>query len=428
MAYLKIKQTLILLMVFLSILACAVPVLYPNEDASASGADPKNNNADNATEDPDKVEDRKLPDLGPGEWEPLFELGDNMYPSLIVGTATVKEDLWDKDDKMHLGDSWGIIGIVVRGTEDNCPIEVEIAGDSFIKASVFTGKLADKNTAYCVYPDLKYDYEKLLAVKQTVPETLSFKVKAGKISYPEKTIRLQVRPVNECVFKFMDSSGKIIDTSYLFAAYVNEHHPFINQILKEAIQSGKVDNFEGYWGDKDNKESVMAQVKAIWATLQDRGIHYSAMPARADDNPYLHSQYVRLLGESINYTQANCVDGSVLMASIFRKIGLNVSLVAVPQHMFVGVGLDPDGKDNIYIETTGLGNSTFEEAVEYGSQRYEKDKDKFNSDKEDEQEYSLIDIQHARNIGIMPIKDSYTKKIVDKGNHPTIIIEEDADE
>ena len=153
------------------------------------------------------------------------------------------------------------------------------------------------------------------------------------------------------------------------------------------------------------------------------------MPASADDNnPYLESQYVRLLGESINYVQANCVDGSVLMASIFRKIGLNASLVAVPGHMFVGVSLDPEGKDNIYIETTDLGQSTFEEALKNGDEAYEKGKGKFDSDKEDEQEYNIINIQDARLAGIMPIKDSSAKKIVDKGDHPTIVNEEESDE
>lgn len=404
--------------------------IYPTNDQAAFAADDKNGDTGGVEEDDEKAEDRKLPALGPGEWEPLLELGDSIYPSLVVSTATIKAGLWEDKDGQRLGDRWGIIGIVVRAKEDNCPVEVEISGDSFIRPSVFTGRLPDKDTVYCVYPDLKYDYEKLLAVKQTVPETLSFRVKLGRTLYPEKTIRLQVRPVNECVFSFTDSSGNINDSSFFFAAYVNENHPFINQILKEAIQSGRVDSFEGYSSDdQDGRDSVMAQVKAIWATLQDRGIHYSAMPASADDNnPYLESQYVRLLGESINYTQANCVDGSVLMASIFRKIGLDASLIEVPGHMFVGVGLDSEGKDVIYIETTDLGQSTFEEALEDGLEEYNEGKGKFDSDKEEEQEYNIINIQDARIAGIMPIKDSAAKNIVDKGSHPTVVSEAGEDE
>lgn len=377
----------------------------------------------------DDVPDRKIPQLEPGNWEPLFEVGDSIYPSLVISTATLKVGLWEESDKQHLGDPWGIIGMAVRGTKDNCVVEVEIWGESFIKPSTFTVELAKKDAVYCVYPDLKYDYEKLLKVKQTVPETLSFKVRIGDKTYPVKTVRLQVRPVNECVFSFVDSSGNLNDVSHLFAAYVNENHPFINQILKEAIQSGKVDSFEGYSDDADNKESVKAEIEAVWKALQDRGIRYSAMPASADDdNPYIDSQYVRLLGESINYTQANCVDGSVLMASIFRKMGLNVSLIEVPGHMFIGVALDPEGKESICIETTDIGQTSLSEAIQDGNKAYDEASGKFDSDKEDDREYNVINIQDARRMGIMPIKDSSAKQIAEKGDHPTLVSEEGDDE
>lgn len=369
---------------------------------------------------------RKLPQLEPGEWAPLFELGESIYPSVVISTSTMKGSLWD--DKDFLGDPYGTIGVAVRGTEDNCPVKVEISGEGFVKPTVFTGTLADKAKVYRIYPRLKYDYEKLLAVKQTVPEMLNFKVTIADKAGVEENMRVQVRPVNECVYSFTDSSGNTNDISIIFAAYVNENHPFINQILKEAIQSGKIDSFSGYSGDPDNRQSVISEIQAVWATLQDRGIHYSSMPASADDdNPYLGSQYVRLLGESINYTQANCVDGSVLMASIFRKIGLNASLIEVPEHMFVGISLDPEGKEFIYIETTDLGQSTFEEALKDGQEGYDKGRGKFDSEKDDDQEYNIINIQEARLLGVMPIKDAAAKKIVDKGNHPTVIREEEED-
>ncbi|MBN2452989.1 MAG: hypothetical protein JXB40_01835 [Candidatus Omnitrophica bacterium] len=360
--------------------------------------------ADTQGEEGDKVEERKLPDLKPGEWEPLFEMGESIYPSVVISTATLKAGLWDDTDRQHMGDPWGLIGAAVRGTENNCPIKVEISGSGFIKPSVFTGTLAEKNTVYCVYPALKYDYEKLLGVKQTVPETISFEVTVGRKPAEERSARVQVRPVNENVFSFMDSSGSANDVSYFFAAYVNENHPFIKKIMKEAIDAGRVDGFSGYQGDGDD---VKAEIEAIWDTLRKRGMHYSAMPASADDDdPYIDSQYVRLLGESINYGQANCVDGSVLMASIFRKIGLDVSLVELPDHMFIAVDLDEDGKETIYIETTALGDSTLDEAIEMGNEEYSEVKDKFDSEKEEDQEYNIINVQSARSMGIMPIRDS----------------------
>lgn len=366
---------------------------------------PTNVRCDNVAQEEDadaSSEDRTLPRLGPGGWEPLFELGESIYPSVVISTATLKEGIWD--DKEHLGDPWGFIGVAVRGSENNCPVKVEISGESFIKPSVYTGVLPEKDTVYCIYPSLIYDYEKLLAVKQTVPEILSFKVTVGNSKSQENIVRVQVRPVNECVFNFVDSSNNTNDVSFFFAAYVNENHPFISQIMKEALAAKRVDSFEGYSGDK---ESVISEIEAIWDTLKNHGLHYGTMTASADDdNPYIDTQYVRLMGESIRYAQANCVDGSVLMASIFRKLGLDVSLIELPSHMFIAVNLDSEGKETAFIETTDLSSSTLEEAMEEGSDEYEADKDKFDSSNPEDQAYNIVNIQAARVQGIMPIKDS----------------------
>lgn len=382
-----------------------VAVLLAAQDSAAGDKAASTADAGKQEEESTEPPQRRIQDLEPGQWEPLFELGESIYPSVVISTATFKTGLWD--DKQHIGDRWGVIGIVVRGTEDNCPIKVEMSGSGFIKPSEFTGTLESKDTVYCVYPDLKYDYEKLLAVKQTVPEMISFKVTIAGKAEPEKTVRVQVRPINECVFNFQDSSGNINDVSFFFAAYVNENHPFISQIMKEAMVAGKVSAFTGY---SDDAESVMSEIDAIWQTLKRRGMRYSTMPASADDDdPYLSSQYVRLLGESVNYSQANCVDGSVLMASVFRKMGLDASLVEFPDHMLVAVNLDSDGKETAFIETTALSDSTLDEAMASGYEQYSENRDKFDSKKDEDQAYNIVNVQNARVMGIMPIKDVSAK-------------------
>ena len=389
MTYLKIKLTYILLIIPLFLFANPVTVTCSNETGAQDG-------------DSNAAAERKLPQLEQGKWEPLFEMGEDIYPSVVISMATLKIGFWD--DKQHIGDLRGTIGIAVRGTEENCPITVKISGSNFIGPTTFTGTLPEKDTVYCVYPDLKYDYEKLLSVKQTVPEMLSFEVTIGKKTDPERIVRVQVRPVNECVFYFIDSSGNPRDVSYFFAAYVNENHPIVSQILKEAIASKMVDSFTGYSGDK---EDVVKEIEAIWETLKARDVHYITMPASADDdNPYIGSQYVRLLGESIDYAQANCVDGSVLMASILRKIGLNVSLVSIPGHMFIAVNLDREGKETIFIETTMLSGYSLDEAMKQGNEEYMENEGKFDSEKEEDWPYHTANIQDARSVGIIPIKDS----------------------
>jgi hypothetical protein len=68
------------------------------------------------------------------------------------------------------------------------------------------------------------------------------------------------------------------------------------------------------------------------------------------------SQTVRFLDDSIDATQANCVDGTVLLASVLRKIGLNVYLTMVPGHCLLAFALGKEEEADILgLETTMLG-------------------------------------------------------------------------
>lgn len=399
----KYKQGLTLIIGCLSVFVWLhVSISHAVSSGDSAAALQNGQSGENKESGGEEAPDRKLPDLKPGEWEPVFELGQSIYPSFAISTATLKEGMWD--DKEHLGDPWGTIGIAVRGTSEDCPVAVQVSGGGFVAPSIFTGRLPDPAKVYCIYPDLKYDYEKLLKVKQTVPESLTFRVTIDGKSYPEKTVRVQVRPVNECVSSFQDSSGNTNDVSFLYAAYVNENHPFINRILQEAAASGRVDGLSGYQGEKDD---VKNEIEAVWNTLKSHGLSYSSVTTTEDDeDPYIDTQYMRLLGESLHYAQANCADGSVLMASILRRMELNVSLVMTDDHMLIAVSLDRDGNDPVFIETTAVSDSTLDEAIDAGNEVYEENKARFESDKDEDREFKMIDIQSARSMGIMPIKDS----------------------
>ena len=126
MTYLKIKLTYILLIIPLFLFANPVTVTCSNETGAQDG-------------DSNAAAERKLPQLEQGKWEPLFEMGEDIYPSVVISMATLKIGFWD--DKQHIGDLRGTIGIAVRGTEDNCPVKVEISCGNFIAPSVFTSTL-----------------------------------------------------------------------------------------------------------------------------------------------------------------------------------------------------------------------------------------------------------------------------------------------
>jgi hypothetical protein len=149
-------------------------------------------------------------------------------------------------------------------------------------------------------------------------------------------------------------SGKPQDLSYLFAGYVNESHPFIQKVLQEALQYKAVNGFYGY---QVGPEGVRLQVFALWNVLQREHFHYSSIttPSAASPSGHVYSQAVRFMGQSIDSQQANCVDGSVLFASILYKIGIEPVLVLKPGHMFVGYYIDRNHKQFEFLESTMLG-------------------------------------------------------------------------
>jgi hypothetical protein len=281
-----------------------------------------------------------------------------------------------------------------------------------------------------------------MPASQGVPR-LRLRVTVDDEELEEQTENYIVRSINDCPFYvLLDEQGdEFEDLSWLFAAYVNENHPWIDGILKEALESGLVDSFSGYQsGDPDE---VIKQVFAIWHVLQRRGIKYSDVSTTVPSKG-VASQTVRFLDDTIDATQANCVDGSVLMASILRKIGIDVHLVMVPQHCFLAFRLTDqpvenieeffaDDSDLVGLETTMLGNDnlkpmkdlpkmpekmlekefkasfdTFQTALGVGIESIAEHADVMVSNEDPDTQ--LISIEAAREFGVMPIASGREKK------------------
>ena len=73
----------------------------------------------------------------------------------------------------------------------------------------------------------------------------------------------------------------------------------------------------------------------------------------------------------------------------------------------IGIGhLDREGKETIFIETTMLSGYSLDEAMKQGNEEYMENEGKFDSEKEEDWPYHTANIQDARSVGIIPIKDS----------------------
>lgn len=85
-----------------------------------------------------------------------------------------------------------------------------------------------------------------------------------------------MRSINECPLGYVDDKMKFHDTGEFFAAYVNEEHPQIDKLLREALDTRIVNRFLGYQGNAHQSENVDKQVYALWNVLQKRNFKYSS--------------------------------------------------------------------------------------------------------------------------------------------------------
>jgi hypothetical protein len=337
----------------------------------------------------------------------------SIYPSLILATATIKSDGSQDDptDATHYGDPMATLGVMLRNVRKDDKITVEVSADAVIKPSKLSFTAKASEVLVTAAPKVKFDFEALGKVTQTRPINVTIKVTRNGQALDDIDEVMSLRQINDCPYGVVSptpkKNGKTPqeehDVRFMFAAYANENHPQVDQILKEAKATGLCNSFKGYQG---TEQDVIQQVNAIWVALQRRGITYSSI-TNTTPNKGVYAQHVRFLDESISMTQANCVDGSVLMASVLKKIEIKTALVVVPGHCYLAFhSQEAEKGGKLYgLETTMLGSrSTLTDAINYATFSSELSLQK-NAAKFDQEGsgFMLVDLDAAREFGIMPI-------------------------
>lgn len=366
--------------------------------------------------------------LSAQQWEPHNELGD-LYPSLAIALSNFKNDGAQKVET-DLGDPNGFMGIRFTPDHANTRVRLEMRcnnGLNLFEPAVIETVAPEAGVTYFITPLMPFNHAKLATLRQPVAAYVTYTLTVDGQPQLPRTEPLQVRSINDCPFAFLDEDAHEVPIDFVFAAYVNENHPLIQPLLQEALRKGYVEAFSGYAGGRN---PVYQQVMAVWRVLQERGIRYSNITAVIPNAEGVASQHVRLLDETIRYTQANCADATVLLASILRRININPILVILPGHMLIGFDLDEEGNEQAYLETTLLGvdaRSTgiadnrlyktllnrdvslkaqvavksFLAALESGEETYAESKDEIRDEKPG---YATVDIAAAREAGVLPIQ------------------------
>ena len=402
-----------------------------------------------------------MPAPKPGEWEAFVDPEGQIFPSLLLASATAQSPpVRDNDPEPAstvksaasgrkkkqppaakpakappvpadvpevLGDEDGLIGVTVASPADGAHARVEIRENALMGDSVLEVELPTKGKTYHLLPKVDYKYDALNRVRQSYPINVGVSVQIDGQSLGQQFVTARVHPINDCPYAYQnpDDAKDYVDIAWMFAAYVNEDHPAIAGLLKEAQATGVVDGFDAYQTQDPGR--VLLQLFAVWEALRSHDIKYSDIGTTTTESDSLYTLHVRFIEETLSESHANCVDASVMFASILRRMGLDSFLVLEPGHMFLGIYLDREGTQTAYLETTMLddpdpakcaenrslakaatrevrqlkGWKCFNDALDSAGKEYKKHRRRFL--KENDPEYEIIDIAGARREGIAPI-------------------------
>lgn len=350
------------------------------------------------------------------EWRPIVFMDNELYPSYLVAVANLKPA--DTRSSYILGDGNGIIGCYIKSPRKNSKVRFTLEIDELAKSQTFDYILPEKDQIYMLLPTVVWNWRAVRASRQPHAANCKFTLAVNGSGTETHNQVVTVRSINEALLGFQtDFPGREetwVPTNFVLASYVNEDHPWIDQLLREALDSGIVDSFDGYQSRDTNQ--VLSQVWSIWYTLQRRGFRYSSITKTSSGNKKTFDQHVRLFQDAITASQANCVDGTVMLASILRKIGIDAGIVTVPGHCFLVFRLSPESPQS-GLETTMIGSvdlrnhpptkdpkdpgkaaslDNFLKAVTYGTEELDKAWPAI-KDQQDPS-YSITMVKHAREM------------------------------
>jgi hypothetical protein len=295
-----------------------------------------------------------------------IHLKDQVFPTVYCYSLTEKE--------------YPLVICEINNTEPNCidclvSIEAEIQG--FSDPCSDTIKIAPGEIkSIKLLPTITHEARLTLnEIRKTVCRIIvRIHEKTGAGVLFDKTYSLQLHSADTALLATEKADGNIEDLTDYLSIFVTSHRPEIEQVVKKAADRHPDLSIVGYQGDhKEAREIVRSQVNAFFNTLkQDYKLLYTNAPLNFGKQAVQITQRVRLPIESLKMgqTQANCIDGTILFASILENVGIEPLLVIVPGHAFIGWRVWNDVNEYDFLETTMIGTDNFKKALECGNSQY----------------------------------------------------------
>jgi hypothetical protein len=194
--------------------------------------------------------------------------------------------------------------------------------------------------------------------------------------------------------------GSNLVNAPFIARWVTPHDPAVLQLVSSSrkfVPRGRLAGYElPNHGAGDVAAQVKDEVRGVFEAIKQLGLSY--VDSTSTYGRFAsQTERVRLPGETLALSGANCIDLSVAFASAMENLGMQPVIVLVPGHAFSGVRLGRGSAQILYLDLTVLPDGSFAAAVQRAQswlQRTPKNR------------VSLIDIAAARRRQIYPMPDT----------------------
>lgn len=293
------------------------------------------------------------------QWSTHTFFDNQIFPSYSWAVSYLGDEKINSANNLY-GDQYGQLGILMQGIKRGQTIKVVIAANEIAEQSELEFEIIQSSDElFYAYPQIQYKWNILEKWKQ--PKPVNFKVQVYVNNKLERTElkRIIVRSINDCPFFYAMENGVVLDLNYVYLSYVNENHPLITEtIIPEILQDGNIKHITGYQAVQgEDYSSVYNQVYAVWHYFNKNKFYYCDIKSNFKEGslPHISAQYVRSFSDVYKTKQANCVDGTILFASILTRMGISSYLVTTPNHCFLAFSLDGSDDKLAFLETTLLG-------------------------------------------------------------------------
>jgi len=256
----------------------------------------------------------------------------------------------------------------------------------------------NRDTTDLFAPVLRFDMEK--AQKITAPQQVNIQVRAYALENDHEILFYSAsEPTTLYPVQVNGSELQgVKNRAWWYGVWVTPNMDSLQNILndlKKKLPEGQVKAYYKYSDDATIAESSSRVVKAVYEVLQARQIKYVI-----NDGSGTPGQKINYPIETLRLRQGLCIETTVLFASILEALGMQVFIVKIPSHAFVGWRTEKNGNTLDFVETTLLGGtSSYAYANNSAIEKYNEQVAAGNFDTGDAE---LIDIEAVRKYGIVP--------------------------